>query len=125
MTACPPPLPVAAARVPRPEPSFTGALRGIWLFTWRPQAAWRRLPILLVGLLALPTLVYLTTPSMRAGPRRDAGLGDPSLPVNQFSRQLERAGNPLTVEQRGQMLAIFSEEFARMNTALVEGQSAD
>lgn len=125
MTVSPPPLPVAEPRGPRPEPTFLNALRGIWLFTWRPQAAWRRLPLLLVGLLALPTLVYLTTPSQREAPKRDSALGDPAQPVSRFARQLERAGTPLTADQRSQLLAIFSDEFARADTIPVEGQSAD
>ncbi len=125
MTAGPPPLPVAAPKAAPPEPTFTGAWRGIWLFTWRPLAAWRRVPLLLVGLLALPVLVYLTTPSQQAAPKRDSPLGDPAMLANRFARQSERAGATLSDEQRSQLLGIFTEEFARADTPPVEGQSAD
>ncbi|HWW02382.1 MAG TPA: ABC transporter permease subunit [Candidatus Acidoferrum sp.] len=125
MTAGPPPLPVTAPKAPRPNPTFLGALRGIWLFTWKPQAAWRRLPLLLVGLLALPSLVYLTTPAQQGLPKRDSPLGNPSMLVNRFSRQLERARAPLSAEQRSQLLEIFTEEFAHADTTPVEGQSAE
>ena len=49
------------------RPSFLLALRGIWLFTWRPQLTWQRFPLGVLMLLALPVLVYLTTPSPNAG----------------------------------------------------------
>ena len=124
MTAGPPPLPVAAPKTPRPDPTFAGAWRGIWLFTWRPQLALRRLPLLLVGLLALPALVYLTTPSQQTGPRRDSPLGDPAMLANQFARQSERARAPLSDDQRTQLRGIFTEEFARADILPVEGRSA-
>jgi hypothetical protein len=125
MTASPPPSPAVRPRLPRPNPGFLGALRGIWLFTWKPQTAWRRLPLLLVGLLVLPALVYLTTPPARGGRRYDSALGPPALPVSRFSRQLQRAEVPLSTEQRSQLLVIFSEEFARPEMAPAEGQSAE
>ena len=125
MSTGPPPLPVVAPKPPRPDPSFAGAWRGIWLFTWRPQLAWRHLPILLVGLLAVPALVYLTTPSQQASPKHESPLGDPTMLVNRFARQSERARAPLSDEQRNQLHGIFSEEFARWDAGPVEGQPAD
>jgi ABC-2 type transport system permease protein len=116
---------VSAPKALRPTPTFLGAIRGIWLFTWRPQATWRRLPLLLVGLLALPSLVYLTTPPQQARPKHDSPLGDPATPVNRFARQCERAGTTLSAEQRNQLLGIFTEEFARTDATPVNGQSAD
>ncbi len=34
-------------------PTFLGALRGIWLFTWKAQFTWRRSGMILAGLLAV------------------------------------------------------------------------
>lgn len=125
MTASPLALTVKAATAPRPAPGFLGALRGIWLFTWKPQLAWRRLPLLLLGLLALPVLVYLTIPSQRSGPRHDSALGNPAVWVSRFARQLDRANAPLSSEQQSRLLAIFSEEFARVESAPIEGLSSE
>lgn len=124
-TASSPPLPKSAGTIPRAAPTFWGALHGIWLFTWKPQLALRRLPFLLLGLLALPALVYLTVPSRRSGPSPDSALGNPAMWVNRFSRQLERANAPLSADQKNRLLAIFSEEFARTQSAPAEGLSSD
>ena len=124
-TATPPPLPAPRPKEPRPSPTVLGGLRGIWLFTWRPQVSWRRLPVLLVGLLALPALVYLTTPSRSSSPRRASSLGDPGMQLSRLERQLDHAHASLSPEQREQMTAIFSEEFARMAGPPPEGQSAE
>ncbi|HWX18407.1 MAG TPA: ABC transporter permease [Candidatus Binatia bacterium] len=112
----PPPLPVALGKPPEAQPTFQGALRGIWLFTWRPQLAWRRLPIHLLGLLVLPALVYLTVPSAARWSARREPLIAPRAQVNEFSRRAARAGHELTSEQRGDLLQIFSEETARLDT---------
>jgi ABC-type transport system involved in multi-copper enzyme maturation permease subunit len=42
------------------EPSFLGALRGLWIFTWRSRLGLRKLPLLLLTLAAIPTLTFLT-----------------------------------------------------------------
>lgn len=52
--------PVAREKTVSLRPTFFGALRGVWLFTWKSQLTWRRVPILLISLLALPLLVYIS-----------------------------------------------------------------
>lgn len=52
-----PPL-LSATRVV-PCPTFLGASRGLWSFTWRSRLALRRLPIILALLLAIPILTWL------------------------------------------------------------------
>ncbi|HZL42581.1 MAG TPA: ABC transporter permease subunit [Verrucomicrobiae bacterium] len=95
------------------SPSFLGALRGVWLFMWRSQLAWRRMPMRIFALLALPFLVYITTSSHHVSPQRRAVLGSPVMQLDVFSRRLFRAGLPLRPEQRAPLLLIFQEEFAR------------
>jgi hypothetical protein len=123
----PPPLPTAA-RLPRltspPAPTFLAALRGVWLFTWRPQLAWRKLPLLVVGLLAVPALVFLTTPSLRNATARQSLLGNPAQRGRDFVRLLSRGGTSLQPEQEAQLLQIFKEEFARAEKPPAETQSA-
>jgi len=124
----PPPLLPTAARLPRltspPTPTFRAGLRGIWLFTWRPQLAWRKLPLLVMGLLAVPALVYLTTPSLRSANVRQSLLGNPAAREHEFARTLSRRGPSLQPEQEAQLLQIFNEEFARSEKATAEPQSA-
>jgi hypothetical protein len=112
-----PPLPPAAARLPglaaSPTPTFMAALRGVWLFTWKPQLAWRKLPLLVVGLLAVPALIYLTTHPPGGTAPRLPSLGSPAAREHELARLFARRGSPLRPEQEAQLLQIFSEEFAR------------
>ena len=106
--------PSARQRTVRLTPTFFGALRGIWLFTWKSQFTWRRLPIGLAGLLAFPILVYLTISSPRAwteSHRRE--IGNPAAELSGFSRRLARAGLSLQPAQKSELLRIFTEEYAR------------
>jgi hypothetical protein len=123
-----PPLLPTAARLPRltspPAPTFLAGLRGIWLFTWKPQLAWRKLPLLVVGLLAVPALVFLTTPSLRSATARHSLLGNPAQRAHDFARLLSRAGTSLQPEQEAQLLQIFNEEFARAEKPPAETLSA-
>ena len=94
------------------RPSFLGALRGVWLFTWRPQLTWRRFPLGVLLLLALPVLVYLTTPSVQRWQRRPGSLRDPAGQARVFASRLAHAKLPLQPEQSSQLLTICQEEFA-------------
>jgi hypothetical protein len=105
-----------AVRPHREPPSFLGAWRGIWLFTWRSRFAWRHLPVGLLKLLALPALIYLTTSSTRSWSRHHPWAGDPRSEISGFARRLGRAGLPLQPEQQEQLLAILTEEYAQANT---------
>jgi hypothetical protein len=124
-----PPLLPTAARLPRltspPRPTFLAGLRGIWLFTWRPQLAWRKLPLLVVGLLAVPALVYLTTPSLRSTSARQSLLGNPAAREHEFAGLLSRRGASLQPAQETKLLQIFKEEFARAEEAAAKTQSAE
>ena len=98
----------------RLEPTFFGALRGVWLFTWRTQVAWRKFSLALLGLFALPLLIYLTTASPEAWIRNhQLSMGEPSAYLNNFSRRLVRARLPLQKEQRDALLKIITEEFGK------------
>jgi ABC-2 type transport system permease protein len=109
----------------RSSPAFLGALRGIWLFTWKPQLTWRRLPLSVLVLLVLPALVYLTTFSTRRWEGRHGSLGDPAGQVQSFASRLARAKLPLRPEQTSQLITIFQEEFARAHSgAAREPESA-
>jgi hypothetical protein len=123
-----PPLLPTAAPLPRlaspPTPTFLAGLRGIWLFTWKPQLAWRKLPLLVVGLLAVPALIYLTTHSPGGTAPRLPSLGSPVAREHELARLFARRGSPLRPEQEAQLLQIFSEEFARAENPHAEIQSA-
>ena len=123
-TVSPPPLPVEP-KAASLEPRLLEALRGIWLFTWRPQMTWRRLPAQLLLLLLLPALVYLTTPSPEGWAQRHVLLIHPGQQVNDLARRLQRAGQPLRPEQHQKLLQVFTEESARLNTALSSIQTGD
>ncbi|HEV2207578.1 MAG TPA: ABC transporter permease subunit [Verrucomicrobiae bacterium] len=122
MASVPPPVP------PKPEPlrpTVLGAWRAIWLFTWRPQFGWRRLPTHLLGLLLLPVLVYLTLPVLRGGHPERTPLIRPDQQVNEIARRLARAGLPLQPQQREQLLKIFREESAALSaTEFPTGENA-
>src|ERR1019366_5339420 len=93
--APPPSTPETRARSLTLRPSFLLALRGIWLFTWRPQLTWQRFPLGVLMLLALPVLVYLTTPSTQRWGRRYGSLGDPVGQVGAFpARRAAPAASP-------------------------------
>jgi hypothetical protein len=101
------------ARSVQVKPAFLQALRGIWLFTWKPQLAWGRLAVTLLTLAVLPVLVYLTTSSPQGWSRQHTLLGPPSNKVNEFAGRLARAEVPMTPQQRAELRRIFEEEFAR------------
>src|ERR1035437_2295586 len=64
-------------------------------------------------LLALPVLVYLTTPSTQRWGSRQGSLGPPANQVGAFGSRLARSKLPLRPEQSSQLLTICQEEFAR------------
>lgn len=107
------------------KPAFFRALRGVWLFTWKSQLTWRRLPLRVISLLVLPFLVYITTSSPQAWSQRHSRLGNPAMQLNDFSRRLARADLPLKPEQRTSLLRIFEEEYARAESEGRETPSAE
>src|SRR5436189_3730951 len=95
------------------QPTFFGGWLGIWLLTWKNQLTWRRVPVLLVSLLALPILVYLTTLSPQKWSQSHSWAGNSPLQVHDFSRRLGRAGLALKPEQQAELQRVFTEEYSR------------
>jgi hypothetical protein len=119
MNDLPPLLKSAAAPIPDAplHPTFLGALRGIWLLTWRSNLTWGRLPGSLLTILVLPVLVYITTVSMESWSNRFTLLGSPSMRANELAGRLARAGVALKPEQRRELNHIYQEEFSRAESA--------
>jgi len=106
------------------NPTFVGALRGIWLFTWRSRLTWRRMPAAILILLILPVLIYLTSSSLESGARSPL-LGNSMEMVKTFAGQLRRTQRPLQSKSYRDVRMIFSEEFARTENAWRESKSPD
>ena len=126
----PPPLPpfLQMEKV-EVRPSFLGALRGIWLLTWRGQTAWRRLPGRLANLLFLPLLVYITVQSPETWARRHFSLAHLNPPqMNRFFKRLRDAQAPIKNQQQIDLGQIFTEEYAatqhEMDSAQAETDAA-
>jgi hypothetical protein len=113
---------VGCEKTVRVKPTFAGALRGVWLFTWRSQLTSGRLPFTILALLVLPVLVHLTTSSLEGWSRRQALLGNSSVKVNDLARRLARSGSPLTPEQDAELQRIFQEEFEKGESAVRDGR---
>ena len=108
-----------------PNPSFVGALRGIWLFTWKSRLTWRRTPAAILVLLVLPALVYLTMSSRESWSQRHPLLGSPMPSVKAFARKLKLAQAPLQAQQNRDVMAIFADEFARAERGWRETKTPD
>jgi ABC-type transport system involved in multi-copper enzyme maturation permease subunit len=109
----PPKAPQEPVRDGRIAPSFWLALRGICLLSWRTQFAWKRLPLRLLSLLALPLLVYITCPNSQDWRKLNSLMGDPAMQLNRFYGSMNKAKMPVEPEQRVKLLPVFQEEFAR------------
>jgi ABC-type transport system involved in multi-copper enzyme maturation permease subunit len=107
------------------RPTFLGALRGMWLFTWKGRLTWHRAPTALLILLILPALIYLTTRSPESWSQRHPLFGSPMRPVKVFGRQLKMAQLPLQPQQNRDVLAIFVEEYAQAEKAWRETKTPD
>src|SRR5215470_332246 len=99
------------------SPTFFGALRGIWLFTWRSRLTWRRMPAAILVLLVLPALIYLTMSSPQSWSQRHPLLGSPGPRVKALARKLRQAQVPLEAQQNRDVMVIFADEFARAERA--------
>jgi ABC-type transport system involved in multi-copper enzyme maturation permease subunit len=112
----------------RPEnvptaPSFLGALRGIWLLTWKSQVAWRRLPGRILTLLALPLLVFITTQTPEAWARHHSPIPHLVPPMGRLYRSLQEKHALLQREQKTELEAIFNEEYASIERVLRAGEA--
>jgi hypothetical protein len=114
--------PVLSSRVAgtRRQPGFMGALRGVWLMTWRSQFIPRKLPGQLGTLLVLPILVYITMVSPKTWVQRRVSLGDPGKVLGTFTHRLERERIPFKPETSEALGRILSEEMQRGEATLQE-----
>lgn len=108
-----------------PQPSFLRALVGLWSFTWRSNLSWTKAPVTALVLLVLPVLVFLTIPSTDKWARRHSVLGRPSSQVHELAATLEKAGVPLSPEQRAEFQRVFEEEFRRAEAVLRDARPGE
>ena len=116
-----PPKITAAAPLPKLEralPSFLRSLGGVWLLTWRSQVAWRRWPMALLSLLAVPALVAITIHAPVEWTEHHRWAGDAGSEVSNIDRRLSRTSFPLRPDQRTEVLRIFDEEYTRLEDSL-------
>jgi hypothetical protein len=118
-----PPLPPAKPLAL--NPTWHTAWRGVWLFAWRSQVNWRRLPLTLALLLILPFLVYLTTLARQSWSERHRFLGRPAGIVIGLSNRFAAANCPLQPQQHAELLRLFQQEFLRAEEEWPSMNSAD
>ena len=123
----PPPLPPGArGEKNAAHPGFAGALRGIWLLTWRSQLSWRRLPGRVAVLVVLPCLVYITTQSPETWARRHSPLDHLAAPqLDKLARRLQDSKSPLQPQQKIDLTRIIAEEYATTEKELAGTQSEE
>ncbi len=103
------------------QPSFASALRGVWSLTWRSQITFSKLWNALIGLLALPVLIYLTTSSPDAWKAKHRlNMGVPGAHANAITKRLARAQLPIDKDQRAALTAIIAEEFLKAEQAALK-----
>ncbi|MGO8674778.1 MAG: ABC transporter permease [Limisphaerales bacterium] len=119
----PPSVPALPRTRPQLHPSFLGGLRGIWRLTWKSQLTWRQAPLLVVGLLILPVLVYITTPTSGAWSQGRSLFAAPERQFGELARRLGGSRTPLQPAQETQLRQIFTEEFARAGSDLPQGEA--
>lgn len=117
--------PAKPARHEEPNPTFLGALRGLWLFTWRSRLTWRRTVAAILILLVLPLLIYLTTSSPESWTQRRPLLGSPVAQVKTLARRLKLAQIPLQPQQSRDLSMIFADEFTKAERAWRETKAPD
>jgi hypothetical protein len=107
------------------NPTFLGALRGIWLLTWKSRLTWRRMPGAILILLIIPVLIFLTTSSPESWSQRRPLLGSSPAQVKALARNLRFAQLPLRSGQNRDLQEIFADEFRRAERAWRETKSPD
>jgi hypothetical protein len=115
------------ANLTRRLPGLAGALRGIWLMTWRSQLTLRKLPAQLGTLFVLPFLVYITMVSPETWAKRHVSLGDSDAELNNFLGRLRREKIPIDPKVTEDLQRILSEANERSEKAWHEmpGESAE
>jgi len=122
-------LPIGASRPDstRRLPGLVGALRGVWLMTWKSQLTLRKLPAQLGTLFVLPVLVYITMVSPATWAKRHVSMGDSDAELNNFIGRLRREKIPYQPKVRDDLQRLLSEANERSETAWHElpGESAE
>ncbi|HEY3864371.1 MAG TPA: ABC transporter permease subunit [Verrucomicrobiae bacterium] len=119
MSGDPPPV-IRGPDAVRPLPGWPGALRGIWLMTWRSQLNLRRLPGQLAVLLVLPVLVCMTMRSPRQWAARHISMGEPFQQVNTFVHRLQRKQIPIEPKTAEDLKAAVSEANRQSESKWIE-----
>src|SRR5262245_2231908 len=89
--ASPPPVPPRVKSVVL-HPGFLRAVQGLWSFTWRAQLTWRRVPLLLVTLMAIPLLTFFTLEPLAHLTSRYDWREQPHKQVSEFKVKAVAAG---------------------------------
>ena len=122
----PPLLPGAPGEKIAVHPGFAGALRGVWLLTWKTQLTWRRLPGRLGSLLVLPLLVWITTQSPEGWAKRHSGISHVSpAQLDRFFNRRKDSQPPLQPQQKIDLTQILDEEYATADRELREAEAVE
>ena len=114
--ASPPPVPRREKTV-APQPGFLRAWRGLWLFTWRGQFAWRRAPALLLTLLAIPLLAFFTLEPLKLLTAHYDWRVHPRQQVDEFKASAAAADARLERGLGSKIVPIIQEEQNRVRPA--------
>src|SRR5437899_10933264 len=113
----PPPIPQSEWQKPIAlDPNFPGALRGLWSLTWRTQLTWRRLPGLLISILAIPLLTFFTVDPPKTAPTASDWQDPPRRQVAELRRNLRASRSNLSKDQVNQLLAAIEEESGKVRS---------
>ena len=99
------------------QPGFLRAWQGIWLFTWKSQFTWRRLPGLLVTLLAIPLLACFTIEPLKQLTSRYDWRVEPQRQLNEFKASAASSSVPLPRGFSSKLTQIIAEEQNRVQPA--------
>jgi hypothetical protein len=106
------------------RPTFLGALRGVWSFTWKSQLTWRRLPAAVVNLLLIPMLVYLTVSTPDSWSQRQHVLDNAVQDSKNLIGRLTRSDKRLDRAKQAQIQRVFSEEYLRTEQEIAQTSSS-
>ena len=109
LPSTPPPLPKRDQGAAL-QPGFLRAWRGVWLFTWRSQFTLRRLPGLLVTLLAIPLLTLFTLEPLKLLTAHYDWREQPRRRVAEFRAKLVSADGKLEREVARKLTQIITDE---------------
>ena len=123
LTASPPPPPKRERSVVL-QPGFLRACQGIWSLTWRTQFTWRRLPQLLITLLAIPLLTFFTLEPLTQWATHYDWREPAPQQVNEFKARAASANAKLARGLGEKLRQIIDEEQARVEPPLPSTEGA-